>query len=218
MSAEAPVGEQEQPLLRDTGQRGDPVQKPRRYRSFPRHHCKCGDLPANSPHRARLQVTTRRHAFRRIYKKRQEVAPQRQRRSRAAGWQSSMRSNLAKQFAVPRLHGRHCTHHVKYYPREVCQSGSAMRSGRALDQIFRLDATCATDLDDACYEEAVAALGLGKTSARNREPGHATRRRHRPPRGATSTPARGGRQLTPRCPPRCRSRRRQVEAHAPTAG
>ena len=75
-----------------------------------------------------------------------------------------------------------------------------------------------TDLDDACYEEAVAALGLGQTSARNRKPGHATRRRHRPPRGATSTPAPGGRQLTPRCPPRCRSRRRQVEAHAPTAG
>ena len=75
-----------------------------------------------------------------------------------------------------------------------------------------------TDLDDACYAEAVTALGLGQTLARNRKPAHATRRRRRPPRGATSTPARGDRQPTPRCPPRCRSRRRQVEAHAPTAG
>ena len=49
-----------------------------------------------------------------------------------------------------------------------------------------------TDLDDACYEEAVAALGSGQTSARNQKPGHATRRRRRPPRSATSTPARGG--------------------------
>ena len=75
-----------------------------------------------------------------------------------------------------------------------------------------------TDLADACYEEAVAALGLRQTSARNRNPNHAPRRRRRPPRGATSTPARGGQQLTPRCPPRCRSRRRQVEAHALTVG
>ena len=75
-----------------------------------------------------------------------------------------------------------------------------------------------TALDDACYEEAVAALGLGQTSARNRKPSRATRHRRRPPCGATSTPARGGRQLTCRCPPRCRSRRRQVEAHAPTVG
>ena len=47
-----------------------------------------------------------------------------------------------------------------------------------------------TDLDDACYEEAVAALGLEQPSARTRKPGHASRRR--PPRGATLTPARGG--------------------------
>ena len=53
VSAEAPVGEQEQLPLRDTGQRRD--QKLRMYRSFPRHHCKCGDFP---------QFTTSRTAVR----------------------------------------------------------------------------------------------------------------------------------------------------------
>ena len=59
MSADDPVGEQGQPPPRDTGQRRDPCLKPRKYRSRPRHHCKCGDFPASAPPPFSLQAHVR---------------------------------------------------------------------------------------------------------------------------------------------------------------